>query len=159
MEEKVLKSISLAERCSKYIDLLSGTEKERDFIIKILQEIDNPLLTYHLHPVSVIYFEEKTTYIEVDGREYTAFAMPYTYRSSVEGRLVDNLDELNEGDILIHKIPEDVDDAKFILLKAYERGCLGVIFYDRVNSPRRIVVSLEEKYTYNTGKFIEIPVV
>ncbi len=127
--------------------------------MKILQEIDNPLLTYYLHPVTVLTFRDKEARIEVGEEEYRAITLPYTTSTSVEGRLVDSMEKLSNGDILLVEFPKDVDDAKFIVIKAMNRGADGIIFIDRVDAYRRIVVSLEEEYTYSTGNPIKIPVI
>jgi len=126
--------------------------------VKILQEIDNPLLTYHIHPVPVLTFREKIARVEIDGEEVKGVALPYTSSSSTEGKLVKSIEELDTGNILITEFPEDVDDAKFILIDALRRGAEGVIFVDRLNTLRRIVVSSEEDYTYSSGKLVPIPV-
>ncbi|NPA99859.1 MAG: M28 family peptidase [Crenarchaeota archaeon] len=126
--------------------------------MKILQEIDNPLLTYHIHPVPVLTFREKIARVEIDGEEVKGVALPYTSSSSTEGKLVKSIEELDTGNILITEFPEDVDDAKFILIDALRRGAEGVIFVDRLNTLRRIVVSSEEDYTYSSGKLVPIPV-
>ncbi len=153
-----MRIVSLARICSSYLDLLAGSEEERELIIRLLQEIDNPLLTYQLHPTTVIHFRDRGCTIDTNCEVFPAFAMPYTTKCTTEGKLVGSIDKLNEGDILITEIPEDIDDAKFVLINALKKGSAGVIFYDKLNSPRRIVVSIEENYTYSTGKFIEIPV-
>lgn len=127
--------------------------------MRILQEIDNPLLTYHLHPVPVITFREKISRIEVCREELKSIALPYTSSIEVEGRLIDSIEKIQEGDVLLVKFPEDVDDAKFILIEALRKGAGGVIFIDKLNTFRRIVVSSDEDYTYSCGKLIPIPVV
>jgi len=127
--------------------------------VKILQEIDNPLLTYHLHPVPVITFNDKSTKIEIDNIELKGIALPYTSSTSAEGRLTDDIERLEEGDILITSFPEDIDDAKFILIRAVQRGAGGIVFADRVNAHRRVVVSIDEEYTYSTGSLIKVPVI
>ncbi len=127
--------------------------------MRILQEIDNPLLTYHLHPVPVVTFNEKISRIEIGNEELKSIALPYTSSTNVEGKLTDDIKSLDEGDILITNFPEDVDDAKFILIEALRKRAGGVIFVDRLDTFRRIVVSSEEDYTYSCGNLVPIPVV
>ncbi len=156
----VKKILKIARMCSQHTDLLAGSQREKIFIQRLLEELDQPLLTFHLQPVHVVTWQEKYSVIETrDGSAYPCLAQPYTLGGSAEGRLVDNISKVCEGDILIVEYPKDLDDAKFVLIDAVSRGAAGIIFVDHQDCFRRIVVSSRRDYTWSTSTLITIPVV
>ena len=157
----VVKTIlKIARMCSSYIDLVAGSHRERIFIQRLLEELDHPLLTFHLQPVQVLSWQEKYAVIETrDGEVYPCLAQPYTIGGVAEGKLVGDLGKLREGDILIVNYPKDVDDAKFIVIDAVNRGASAVIFVDHQDCFRRIVVSSRRDYTWSFSNPVKIPVV
>lgn len=130
-------------KCASYSDLVAGSPEEEDFLKWLVSYLDNPAVWFHLSPVEVLYWKDLGTTLEVEGREVAGLAMPYSKSASVEGRLVPPDGDV-EGNIVVAEFPEDVDDAKYIVIEAAERGAVAVVFSG--NPPRRIVVTGERGF-------------
>ena len=149
----------VASKCSSFIDFVPGSDFEKIFLSHVLNLIDNPLLEYYFQPIEVLYWKDRYTVIEVNGKEYSALTLPITQGGVVKGKLTDDINDVY-GKIYITYFPRDLDDAKFIYIDAVERGAIGVIFIDpRPDLKRRIVITMSRDYTWNTGKIPEIPAV
>lgn len=152
--------LRIARVCSRHTDLLAGLQEEKTFIQRLLEELDHPLLTFHLQPIQTLSWRERFSIIETrQGDAYPCLAQPYSLGGEAEGRLVERLDRVSEGDVLLIEYPEDVDDAKFVLIDAISRGVSGVIFVDRYDCFRRIVVSSRRDYTWSLSSPINVPVI
>ncbi|MGC9153512.1 MAG: M28 family peptidase [Vulcanisaeta sp.] len=142
-------ALNIARRCSSYIDLMGGTMAEYEFLQWFLNQIDNPLLSYELQPISVLIWRDRFSRIVHGNTEFKALSMPLTLGGSGRGKLTANLNDV-EGKILLTDFPEDMDDAKYVYIKAMERGALAVIFRDRFPGVvRRIVVTATPDYTWD----------
>ena len=142
-------ALSIARKCSSYSDLMSGSREEYDFIQWFLGQIDNPMLLYELQPVSVLVWRDKYSRIIYSNNEYRALSMPLTLGGSGRGKLTTDLGDV-EGKVLLTDFPEDMDDAKYIYIKAAEKGALAVIFRDKYPGVfRRIVVTATPDYSWD----------
>ncbi len=153
------KILKIGRLCARHRDLLAGTCEERKFIHELLRELDNPLLTFHLHPLTVVTWRENYAYIELENESFPALLLPYSKGGVAEGKIVTKIEETSPDSILVTYFPEDVDDAKFITVQALSRGVAGIVFIDRENTFRRIVVSKRRDYTRNSDSTINIPIV
>jgi len=129
--------------CTAYKDLTAGSPREREFLQRILTLLDTPRLWFHISPVEVLYWEDAGARLEVGGEALEGLSMPYSKPASVEGRLVALRDNV-EGNIVVERLPEDVDDAKYIVIEAARRGAAAVVFADA--PPRRVVVTGEHGF-------------
>ncbi|MGC8582165.1 MAG: M28 family peptidase [Thermoproteus sp.] len=138
----------LAERCMEYRDLVAGSPEERDFLDFIASALDIPHIWLHLSPVEVLYWRDRGSSIEVDGKRHQILAMPYSRPGTYEGRLVE-LDGDVEGNIALAPFPQDVNDAKYLLIKAARRGASALVLYG--DPLRRIVVTDELGFKYDAA--------
>ncbi|WP_243676355.1 hypothetical protein [Vulcanisaeta distributa] len=128
-------AFNIAKKCSSYTDLVGGSVAEYDFIEWFLNQIDNPLFSYELQPVSVLVWRDRFSRVVHGNNEFKALSMPLTLGGSDRGgKLTMDIND-SEGKVLLTDFPEDMDDAKYIYIRAMEKGALAVIFRDRY--PRR----------------------
>ncbi len=97
---------------------------EYDFIEWLLNQVDNPLFSYELQPVSVLVWRDRFSRIIHGNNEFRALSMPLTLGGSGRGKLTMDIND-SEGKILLTDFPEDMDDAKYIYIKAMEKGALA----------------------------------
>ncbi|ABL88317.1 conserved hypothetical protein [Pyrobaculum islandicum DSM 4184] len=135
-------------KCVSYRDLVAGSPLEREFLQWLLTFLDTPTVWFHLSPVEVLYWEDSGTRLEVGETAVKGLALPYSSSIDVEGRLVP-IDGDVEGNIAVAKFPEDVDDAKYIVIDAARRGASAVVFTGR--PPRRIVITGEYGYKFDAA--------
>ena len=138
----------LARRCMEYKDLVAGSPEERDFLNFIASILDIPNVWLQFSPVEVLYWRDKGSRLEIDGVVYEVLAMPYSKGGAYEGRLV-GIDGDVEGNIVLAPFPQDVNDAKYIVIKAARRGASAVVFYG--HPQRRIVVTDELGFKYDAA--------
>ncbi len=151
--------IEIARECSKIHDFIAGHTFEKKFIQYILSQIDYPELTYHLMPLEVLHWKDKYTIINTRDESFKALSLPLTCGGLVKAKLTDDLNNCS-GKILITPFPEDLDDAKFIYIKAFKNGAIGLIFIDPYPETfRRIVITSREDYTWSSSTPLSIPVV
>ncbi|WP_069806716.1 M28 family peptidase [Vulcanisaeta thermophila] len=147
MEQSLSRAV--ANKCSGYRDLVGGSTSEYEFLQWLLAQIDNPLLSYELHPVDVLVWVNKYARVSLGNSDYRAVAMPLTMGGSGVGRLTTDINDA-EGKVLLTDFPEDMDDAKYIYIKAMRKGAQAVIFRDKQPGVlRRIVVTATEDYTWD----------
>gem|GEM_PF-702596 len=127
-------------RCTSFTDLVAGSPEEREFLQWLITALDAPGVWFHLSPVEVLYWRDVGTRLEVGGAELRGLAMPYSRGAVVEGRLVP-VDGDVEGNIAVAEFPQDLDDAKYVVIDAARRGAAAVIFTG--SPPRRVVVTSE----------------
>ncbi len=147
----------VARKCSSYIDLTAGCEEEREFLNWLLGVIDSPFLTYEFEPITVLNWRERHCEITACGRSFRVVALPPVKGGWGSGVLTDRLEGDLSGKVLIVDFPEDLDDAKFIYIKAVERGVEAVIFRDRHECLRRIVISKVPYYRWDYTGDLEVP--
>ncbi|AFA40409.1 putative aminopeptidase, Iap family [Pyrobaculum oguniense TE7] len=135
-------------KCTAYKDLTAGSPREREFLHWLLTFLDTPSVWFHLSPVEVMAWEEAETRLEVGDVALPGLALPYSRPASVEGRLVP-VDGEVEGNIAVAKFPEDVDDAKYLVLEAARRGAQAVLFTGRPQ--RRIAISGEPGFKLDSA--------
>jgi len=135
-------------RCASYRDLTAGSPREREFLQWLLAFLDTPSVWFHLSPVEVLYWEDVGTRLEADGEAVGGLAMPYSQAAAVEGRLVPVEGDV-EGNIAVAEFPQDVDDAKYVVLDAARRGAVAVVFTGR--PPRRIVVTGDVGFKFDAA--------
>lgn len=138
----------IARRCASYRDLVAGSPEEREWISYIASILDVPFVWLHLQPVEVLYWRDKGSRIEAEGAEISALAMPYSRPVSLEGRAV-GLEGNVEGSIVLAPWPKEVNDAKYVVLEAAERGASAVVFYGEPQ--RRIVITDELGFKYDAA--------
>ncbi len=142
-------ALSIAKKCSSYIDLVGGSVAEYDFIEWLLNQVDNPLFSYELQPISVLVWRDRFSRIVYGNNEFKALSMPLTLGGSDKGKLTMDIND-SEGKVLLTDFPEDMDDAKYIYIKAMEKGALAVIFRDKYPGVvRRIVVTATPDYSWD----------
>jgi Iap family predicted aminopeptidase len=142
-------ALSIARMCSSLIDLMGGSTAEYEFIQWLLNQMDNPMLTYELHPISTLVWRDRFSRIIYGNKEFKALSMPLTLGGSGRGKLTMDTNDA-EGKVLLTDFPEDMDDAKYMYIKAMEKGALAVIFRDRYSGVnRRIVVTATPDYSWN----------
>ncbi len=142
-------ALDIARKCSSYSDLMGGTLAEYEFIQWLLNQVDNPMLSYELQPVSVLVWRDRFSRIVHGNNEYRALGMPLTLGGSGRGKLTMDLNDA-EGKVLLTDFPEDMDDAKYVYIKAMEKGALAVIFRDKYPGvARRIVVTATPDYSWD----------
>jgi Predicted aminopeptidase, Iap family len=76
-------ALDIARKCSSYSDLMGGTLAEYEFIQWLLNQVDNPMLSYELQPVSVLVWRDRFSRIVHGNNEYRALGMPLTLGGSV----------------------------------------------------------------------------
>ncbi|MFP3198278.1 MAG: M28 family peptidase [Thermoproteus sp.] len=138
----------LAKRCMEYRDLVAGSPEERDFLDFIASVLDIPHIWLHLSPVEVLYWRDRGSALEVEGRRYQVLALPYSRPGTYEGRLVEPGGEA-EGDIVLAPFPRDVDDAKYLLIEAARRGASALVLFGE--PLRRVVVTDELGFKYDAA--------
>ncbi len=131
------------------MDLVGGSTAEYDFIEWLLNQIDNPLFSYELQPVSVLIWRDRFSRIIHGSSEFRALSMPLTLGGSGRGKLTMDIND-SGGKILLTDFPEDMDDAKYIYIRAMEKGALAVIFKDKYPGvARRIVITATPDYSWD----------
>ena len=131
------------------MDLAGGSMAEYDFIEWFLNQIDNPLFSYELQPVSVLIWRDRFSRIIHGSSEFRALSMPLTLGGSGRGKLTMDISD-SGGKVLLTDFPEDMDDAKYIYIRAMEKGALAVIFKDKYPGvARRIVVTATPDYSWD----------
>ncbi|MFB6490431.1 MAG: M28 family peptidase [Thermoproteus sp. AZ2] len=138
----------IARRCASYRDLAAGSPEEREWINYIASILDVPLVWLHLQPVEVLYWRDKGSRIEAEGAEMPVLAMPYSRSASLEGRAVVLRGDV-EGSIVLAPWPREINDAKYVVLEAADKGALAVVFYGEPR--RRIVVTDELGFKYDAA--------
>ncbi|GGI79109.1 hypothetical protein GCM10007112_15110 [Vulcanisaeta souniana JCM 11219] len=131
------------------MDLVGGSMAEYDFIEWFLNQIDNPLFSYELQPVSVLLWRDRFSRVIHGSNEFRALSMPLTLGGSGRGKLTMDIND-SGGKVLLTDFPEDMDDAKYIYIRAMEKGALAVIFRDKYPGiTRRIVVTATQDYSWD----------
>lgn len=140
--------------CTSLRDLTAGEKEERELLMQIASSVDLPYVNLHLQPVRVAVWKDRGSRLEVGGEERRGLALPYSTGGVAEGRAAVDLANV-EGEILLSNWPEDPDDAKFLVIKAIERGASGVVFCGGL---RRIAVPSDPHYR-DDYSLVKIPVI
>lgn len=136
------------KKCVAYKDLIAGGPGEREFLQWLIAFLDAPRVWFHLSPVEVLAWEDVETRLEIGDERITGLAMPYSNSASIEGRLVPINGDV-EGNIAVAEFPQDVDDAKYVVIDAARRGAQAVVFTGK--PARRIVVTGEYGYKLDSA--------
>ncbi|MEZ0319178.1 MAG: M28 family peptidase [Pyrobaculum sp.] len=140
--------MEIYSKCTSYKDLVAGSPQEREFLQWLIAHLDTPRVWFHLSPVEVLYWADEGTSLEVEGEEMRGLALPYSKRAEVEGRLVELGGDV-AGNIAVAQWPEDVDDAKYVMIEAARKGAAAVVFAGR--PARRIVATGEHGYKFDAA--------
>ncbi len=120
----------------------------------------------YLEPLPVMTWIEDECFIEAPGLRIKCLALPYSLSIDAEARSIHAhyygssiaLRDDPANKIVIAPYPDELDDAKYVLLKLAKAGAAAVVFYD--NYPgrvRRVVVCGSKSYSYMHGSPPPIP--
>ncbi|MCS7128223.1 MAG: M28 family peptidase [Desulfurococcaceae archaeon] len=150
-------------------EIVAGSAAELD-VVHALKELFEELGgdDVYLEPLPVMTWIEDECFIEAPELRIKCLALPYSLSIDVEARSLyvhyyGNSIALREdpvNKIAIAPYPDELDDAKYVLLKLAKAGATAVVFYD--NYPgrvRRIVVCGSKGYSYIHGSPPPIPAV
>ncbi|MCX8199075.1 MAG: M28 family peptidase [Sulfolobales archaeon] len=150
-------------------EVVAGSAAELD-VVHALKELFEELGgdDVYLEPLPVMTWIEDECFIEAPELRIKCLALPYSLSIDVEARSLyvhyyGNSIALREdpvNKIAIAPYPDELDDAKYVLLKLAKAGATAVVFYD--NYPgrvRRIVVCGSKGYSYIHGSPPPIPAV